>query len=80
MRYFHKILWFYPLTHIFIEYFFKMPVQLAIYYANNQQRMLKTVQLNEKTNTFTIAMDSEPADVLVDPNSWVLMQVKMLKK
>ena len=60
--------------------FFKMPVQIAISFTNNKERILKTVQLNGKTNTFTIAMDSEPADVLVDPDSWVLMEVKMLKK
>lgn len=59
---------------------FKMPIQIAIYSKNQKKPLIKTIQLNEKSNTFIIPTDSEPENIIIDPNSWVLMETNFLKK
>ncbi len=59
---------------------FKMPIQIAIYSKNQKKPQIKTIQVNEKSNTFIIPTDSEPEVIILDPNSWVLMETSFLKK
>lgn len=59
--------------------FFKMPVEVAVY-AQDKQILIKTLEVNEKSNVFTIPVDTEPDKVVLDPNSWVLMDVDFTKK
>jgi aminopeptidase N len=35
---------------------------------------VEVVQLDQRNQTFTIALDKEPVDVVLDPNTWLLMQ------
>ena len=54
-------------------YFFQMPVQLGIYYDGEPQAQIETLQVTERQNSFTIELDRAPASVVLDPNTWVLM-------
>ncbi len=58
---------------------FKMPVQVA-FYSSTGKPVIKTLQVNEKQNEFTISIDSEPDNIVLDPNHWVLMEAKWGKK
>jgi aminopeptidase N len=59
--------------------FFKMPIQVAIYTSAGKP-VIKTLPVNEKRSEFTISVDSEPGDVVLDPNHWVLMEATWGKK
>ena len=54
-------------------YSFKMPVQLAIYSADENDPRVELLQVNDMTNRFTISVDREPDSVVLDPDTWVLM-------
>lgn len=58
---------------------FKMPIQAGLYFSN-QSTLIKTVQLTEKANVFTFAVEAEPEAVVLDPASWVLMEATITKK
>ncbi|HNV30452.1 MAG TPA: M1 family aminopeptidase, partial [Cyclobacteriaceae bacterium] len=58
---------------------FKMPVQVAIY-SSTGKPVMKTLQVNEKRNEFTLLVESEPDNIVLDPNHWVLMEAKWGKK
>jgi hypothetical protein len=32
------------------------------------------VSLDQRTHTFTFTVEKEPADVVLDPNTWLLMR------
>ena len=59
---------------------FKMPVQVAIYLPNQPKPLVKTIQINEKENVFTTSVESQPEKILLDPDSWVLMDAEIKKK
>jgi aminopeptidase N len=52
---------------------FTMPLEVAIHYKGQAVPTVQKVQLNAKSNVFTLDVPSEPEDVLLDPNRWVLM-------
>jgi aminopeptidase N len=58
---------------------FKMPVQIAVYDKAGKV-VMQTLPVHEKKNEFRIPSDTEPANVVVDPNQWVLMEIKWVKK
>jgi len=58
---------------------FKMPVQIAIHKAQGKP-VIKTLQVNEKKNEFTLAVDAAPSRIVLDPNNWVLMKSKWIQK
>ena len=53
---------------------FTMPMDVAVHARGQAVPTIHRVQLNAKTNAFTIDVASEPADVRLDPNLWVLME------
>ncbi len=59
-------------------YFFQMPVQVGIYYDGEPQPQIETLQANERDNSFTIQLDRAPANVVLDPNTWVLMEAEFV--
>ncbi|CAN5503980.1 hypothetical protein BH10BAC4_BH10BAC4_26420 [soil metagenome] len=59
---------------------FSMPIQVGIYDANQKLLALKTIQLKEKKNTFTIPLEALPTAVTLDPQSRVLMEASCSKK
>lgn len=58
---------------------FKMPVQVAIHPATGLTDHQK-IAVNEKKNEFIIPLDAATQKVLLDPNNWVLMEAKLVKK
>jgi aminopeptidase N len=58
---------------------FKMPVEIAIQLSQSKA-ITKTVQINERKNEFTIAVESAPVNILLDPNNWVLMESMLVRK
>jgi aminopeptidase N len=58
---------------------FKMPVQVAVT-SGTGKPVIHTLQVNERQNKFTLQSDKEPENVLLDPNQWVLMEAKWVKK
>jgi hypothetical protein len=58
---------------------FKMPVQIAIHTAQGKP-IIKTLQVNEQKNEFATALDIIPQEIILDPNGWMLMDAKWVKK
>ncbi len=58
---------------------FNMPMEVAIYYSQDKL-LMKQIDMDEKSKTFTFAVDAEPEQVILDPNSWVLMEATLIKK
>lgn len=60
--------------------FFQMPVQIGIYLDGEPLPQIELLQVNDRQNEFTIGLDREPADVVLDPNTWVLMEAEFVKR
>jgi aminopeptidase N len=54
---------------------FRMPLEVAVQLREGTAPTIHRVQLDAKTNVFTIDVASEPVDVRLDPNLKVLMEV-----
>lgn len=58
---------------------FEMPLQIGIE-VEGKPSQIETVQVDKKSNTFTFKVDSEPENVVLDPNTWVLVDIVFKKK
>ena len=58
---------------------FEMPLEIAINFVNNKQQ-LEVVQVKGKKNIFKIKTASEPINIVVDPNLWVLKTLDFKKR
>lgn len=58
---------------------FKMPLEVGIYSAKSEHPKIEVIQVNELKNLFTIKVDQEPDKIVLDPNTWVLMDVDFKK-
>ena len=61
-------------------YSFKMPVSLGIYAPDGSEVGTELLQVNERTNRFTISVDGEPGSVVLDPDTWVLMDADFVRR
>jgi len=61
-------------------YLFEMPIQVGIKYPGEDGMTIELLQVNQKSNTFTIKVKSEPETLVLDPNTWVLMDADFKKK
>jgi hypothetical protein len=52
---------------------FKMPLEVALQFKDGKTQ-IELLTVNEKNNEFTLKVDSEPEDIILDPNNWVLME------
>ncbi len=59
---------------------FTMPVQVGMYSKGQPAPAMERVQMSAKSNVFTINAPTEPEDVRLDPNLWVLMDATFHKK
>jgi aminopeptidase N len=60
--------------------FYKMPIEIAFYDQDKKQQLVKTVQADEKSNSFKFKVDFEPKSIKLDPNFKVLMDADFRKK
>ncbi|MFC1557689.1 M1 family metallopeptidase [candidate division KSB1 bacterium] len=60
--------------------FFRFPLELGIYREGQALPEIQTVQIDNRENRFTIALDSPPGDVVLDPNTWVLMMAEFERR
>jgi len=56
-----------------------MPLEIGIYFAGQDRPQIELVQVNERSNVFTINVDAEPENIILDPNTWLLMEVDFKK-
>ena len=61
-------------------YSFKMPVQLGIYSADGVEPRIELLQVNDMSNRFTFSVDREPESVVLDPDTWVLMDADFARR
>lgn len=54
---------------------FEMPLEIAIYYEDQDQPQFEVLQVNKKSNRFIINVQAIPNEIKLDPNFWVLMDV-----
>jgi len=59
---------------------FKMPLEVGLYLAEQNGPQIEVLQVNEKSNIFTIKVASEPENVILDPHTWVLMEADFSKR
>ncbi len=59
---------------------FKMPVEAGLYFPGQTNPQIEVLQVNQKSNVFTIKASSEPESIVLDPNSWVLMEAEFGRK
>ncbi|PZX60458.1 peptidase M1-like protein [Algoriphagus ratkowskyi] len=59
---------------------FEMPIQVAIYQSEDKKPLLATFTIDKEKNTLSLPVDFEPTKVLLDPDSWVLMESTFQKK
>ena len=53
---------------------FQMPIEIGLYDIDGKLQQLKRIELKEKSNIYTIKVNSKPEQVWLDPNLWVLMK------
>ena len=58
---------------------FEMPLEIGIYFEDQDRPQIEVIQVNEQSNVFTIEVDAEPNNVILDPNTWVLMDAEFEK-
>ena len=58
---------------------FEMPLEIEIDFGKNKQQ-LEVVQIKGKSNSFKIQVNSEPKNIVIDPNLWVLKKLDFKKK
>lgn len=55
------------------ESLFKMPIEIAVYYRGQVRPQTQIVQVEARSNVFSIKVSGEPEKVILDPEMWVLM-------
>ena len=58
---------------------FEMPIELGINFKGEQHQQIELVQVKEKSTVFKIKIETEPENIILDPNSWVLMRADFKK-
>ncbi|GAA0878178.1 M1 family metallopeptidase [Algoriphagus jejuensis] len=58
---------------------FKMPIQAALHFPNKPS-VLQTFSADSKSNEFTLTVEEEPKEVVLDPNRWLLMDARFEKR
>lgn len=53
--------------------FFKMPVEIGVYYPGQAKPQIEVVNADARSNTFSFKVTGEPEKVTLDPNMWILM-------
>ncbi|MCP4727845.1 MAG: M1 family metallopeptidase, partial [bacterium] len=62
------------------DLFFRMPVEVAIYFDDQDEPQIEVLEIDELKKTFKIRLESEPGRIVFDPNTKVLMEAEFGKK
>lgn len=55
---------------------FKMPIEIAVYYRGQVKPQKQIVQVEARSNVFSIKVSGEPEKVILDPEMWILMDAE----
>ena len=55
-------------------------MELGVSLDSASQIKIEKIEMTQKKQRFEIAVDKAPADVVLDPNTWVLMQAHFVKQ
>jgi aminopeptidase N len=58
---------------------FRMPLEVGLYFAGRNSPQIEVLQVNQRSNTFTINAASEPETINLDPNTRILMEADFRK-
>lgn len=59
---------------------FEMPVEVGILSQNQSRPRIELIKVSGKQNVFTIRSPDEPKDVVLDPNTWILMDASFKRE
>jgi aminopeptidase N len=59
---------------------YRLPIEVGIVGAGTPQASFETIEFTGKHQKFEITADQEPSQVMLDPNTWVLMDAKFTKR
>ena len=59
---------------------YNIPLDIGIIDRKGSVAQLETVRISTTKHTFEFKVDREPADVTLDPNTWLLMQAEFQRK
>jgi len=59
---------------------YRLPMELGVSLDGAAQTKIEKIEMAQKKQRFEIAVDKAPADVVLDPNTWVLMQAHFVKQ
>ena len=54
-------------------------LEVGLYLAWQNGPQIEVLKVNEKSNIFTIKVASEPENIILDPNTWILMEADFSK-
>ena len=55
---------------------FEMPIEVGIFYENQDKPQILLIPIADKSTTISVEAPTEPDKVILDPNTWVLMDVE----
>ena len=58
---------------------YRLPIEVGITTDGAQSQRIEKIDLTQKQQRFEIAADKEPAGVVLDPNTWMLMETRFTK-
>lgn len=62
------------------EQLYNLHLEIGVYYANQEKPEILAVNLNQKTNSFSFKLNSQPIAVVLDPNVKILMDTHFVNK
>ncbi|MCZ6641977.1 MAG: M1 family aminopeptidase, partial [Gammaproteobacteria bacterium] len=59
---------------------FSVPLELGIWYDGAEEPRIEKVQINDKSQTFQFRVPAPPVSVVLDPQTWLLMEAQFAKR
>ncbi|MDH3640410.1 MAG: M1 family aminopeptidase, partial [Gammaproteobacteria bacterium] len=61
-------------------YTFTMPIPVGIYAEGVDRPRIEVLEFDDMNKTFTIPIEERPTDIVLDPDTWVLMEAEFLER
>lgn len=59
---------------------FEMPIEIGIYFEDRDKTHFEVVRMTDRSSIFYVDLMEEPKNIILDPNTWVLMDVVDFRK